>query len=482
MLTRTPLVVLATLAIATAKVHAAPTWQLTTADATSRAGLYGSMRLDSGGEPHMCSWAYTGLRYTWHDLIGWHGETVPTYALESAAAPGRAASGPASLRVADRGRGSQPVHTELLNWLLSSIALDPTGEPHIAWTQTNDTSVMGPTYTAIWYASRGVGGWTAETAGPEVGEGPSLDIDASGQPYIAYSPSAALFQHAAGIHCASKNLGVWTVTTVDSPGSDPSLRIDPNGAPHVAYDGPNGIRYASLSPLGWTSVQVAPSGYSPSLAFNRAGEPRIAYVDLQYHVAYAEPIGGVWVTSIADNTSGGDVQPSLALSPTSEPRISYESQSSFRPWFAERDAGTWTNGVIDPAHDGYYPQTGVDAVGRTFVAYQDNYLQQMRWAEGTHPTTVPLSQAAAGFTLSAVSPIREDGTLRVRLGLDRDESVTLEAFDVSGRRVAARAAERMSAGTHDLTLTITTAHGGFYVVRARDASGRTTSARVIAVR
>jgi hypothetical protein len=479
---RTPLPALLALALVAARAHATPNWQLSVADATNRSGYYGSMRLDAAGEPHMSSWPTTGLRYTWHDATGWHGETVPTFVLESTATTTRIANPPAAPRVADRGRGVQPVHTELLNWLLSSIALDPSGQPHIAWTQTNDTSVMGPTYTSIHYASRVGGVWTTETAGPEQGEAPSLDIDASGRPFVAYAPSAAMWQQAAGIHCASKDGGIWTVTAVDSPAFDPSLRLDPSGVPHVAYDGPNGIRYASLGPSGWTNVQVASSGYSPSLALNQAGEPRIAYLDLQFRVVYAERIGGVWVNSIADSTSGDDVEPSLALSPTDEPRISYESQTASRPWFAERDNGTWTNGVIDPAHDGYYPQTGVDQFGRVFVAYQDNALQQMRWAQGPLPATVPVPPRPAGFTLSAVSPIRDDATLRLRLGLDRDEPVTLEAFDVSGRRVASRGPESMTAGTHDLTLSIAPGHGGFFVVRARDGSGRTTSARVIAVR
>jgi hypothetical protein len=71
--------------------------------------------------------------------------------------------------------------------------------------------------------------------------------------------------------------------------------------------------------------------------------------------------------------------------------------------------------------------------------------------------------------------------LRLRLTLDRDETVALDALDVSGRRVASRAPERFSAGVHDLTWPIAPGRGGFFVVRARDGSGRVTSARVIAV-
>jgi hypothetical protein len=440
------------------------------------------MRMDAAGEPRICSWAYTGLRYTWHDATGWHGETIPTYALESATSWARLPDAPVPARIADRGRNSDPAHTELLVWLLSSIALDPSGGPHVAWTYTNDTSVVGPTYTSINYASRVGGVWTTEAAGPEHGEAPSLDIDGAGRPFVAYATGTTQYSTAVGIHCAGKDAGVWTVTVVDSPAYDPSLRLDPAGVPHVAYDGPNGVRYASLGRTGWTSEPVAPSGGWASLAITSAGEPRIAYLDSHFHVAYAERIQGVWSTSVADSTSGGDVEPSLALSPTGEPRISYESQGNFRPWFAERNGGTWTNVVIDPAHDGYYPQTGVDPLGRVFVAYADYSLQQMRWAEGSHPTTVPLPQKPAGFALTALSPMRDDATLRLRLTLDRDESVTLEAFDVSGRRVAARAPERMSAGTRDLALPIAPGRGGFFVVRARDGSGRMASARVIVVR
>lgn len=468
---RAPLPSLALAALLTlvaSPLHAARGWQLTTADATYRSGTYASMRLDRDGQPHISSWPSGGLRYTWRDAGGWHGEQVPyPSAFATAVAPSRVA---------------EPARTELLVWLLSSIAIDTAGWPHVAWTYTNDTSVTGPTYTPIWYSTRTDAGWVSEAAGPEHGEAPSLDVDSAGRPSIAYATTWIGWSGSSALHCARKDAGAWSVTVIDSQGWAPSLRVDTQGIPHAAYVSPGGLRYASLLAGSWTSEPVDPAGGDPSLALGPDGEPRIAYLGAGLHVAYAERHLGTWTISVADSSSGMDIEPSLALSPTGEPRIAYESQGAFRPWLAERNGGVWSAGAIDPSHDGYTPQVGVDAVGQVFVAYADNMLQVMRWAEGSHATTVPEASGTGALSIAGASPVRVGDPLRLRIVLDTGRPVSFEVFDLGGRRLATREAEAFTAGRRDVTWSPRIPHPGVYLVRARDAAGPLATLRVVELR
>jgi hypothetical protein len=417
------------------------------------------------------------MRYSWQDASGWHGENVtfwPALAAEWSQ-PSEAVASTAN-----------PARTELLNWLLSSIAIDPDGHAHIAWTRTNDIGCCGPAYTRIWYQTRADTGWTMEAAGPEVGDGPSLDIDGVGRPYIAYANAWDGYTNAVAIHCVTKDALGWSVTVVDSPAAEPpALRVDPAGVPHVAYNGPGGLRYASFGSGGWTTELVTSTGTEPSLAFGSDGEPRIAFVTYSGSVGYSEHHLGSWLTTVVDSTSGRDLDVSLAVSPGGEPRIAYESQLYHRPWFTERNDGVWTHGAIDPTADGVYTQVGVDAVGHVVVAYESPTTEVLRWAAGSHTTGVgdglgpppPLV-----FAITTPSPIHVGESPRIRFTSPRAGVVRFEWFDVGGRRVASYETAAVRVGDHVVTPPVDLPYPGVFEVRARDAVGATAITRLIVIR
>ena len=461
MLTPLRIVVLVgSLALAASPLHAARRWDLSVADATYRAGTYGSMRLDAGGEPHISSWPSGGLRHTWHDAGGWHGEMVP---YPPAPAPGAASAGAVG-----------PEATGLLTWLVSSIAIDPEGRPHIAWTYTNDTGCCGPVESPIRFSTRADTGWVSEDVSPETGDACSLDIDPGGRPFIAYEASG-------GVHCLMRDGGNWVLSVVAATGWSPCLRVDPAGVAHVAYETSSGGEYATPAGGSWVS-EPTPAGDAPSLAFTADGEPRIAGLGAGSSVSYAERHQGTWAVIVPDSLAGPATDVSLALSPIGEPRIAYRNLGPYRPWFLERDSGAWTDGPIDPLHDGYYPQAGVDAAGRVLVEYEDPLVGGIRWAQSSWPTLVPPRAAPRAFALTAISPAAVGAPLRLRVALPRSATVGIELYDVVGRRLARRAPVRLEVGEQAITWPAALSRPGFYWVRARDDAGEFAFAHVVALR
>jgi hypothetical protein len=149
-----------------------------------------------------------------------------------------------------------------------SIAVDPGTTPHVAVAQ-NDSDLM--------YYTRGVNGWTCEKAATSVSPSGSvlninLVIDSSGVPHIVYHDSPDLGTYY--VRYATKKNGVWTSTTVDMDisGTACAIAVDPQNVPHLVYTRNSGdedtsiIRYARLDGATWTKTDIETNDWS-SLPF-----------------------------------------------------------------------------------------------------------------------------------------------------------------------------------------------------------------------
>jgi hypothetical protein len=256
-------------------------------------------------------------------------------------------------------------------------------------------------------------GWTIETVDSSnsyrapVGRFPSLCLDYSGHPWIAYWDSV---HHQ--VRVARKPGASWLIDTVatvaDLEAVVASIAITADGTVRVAYNGLSGghsvLRLASKPSATWVSA-TADSGrgdYSwASLRYDCQGNPHIAYASRTAAdgaaVFHAVQSGGTWSYEVADsipNWSNAALKwVDLELDGHDQPRISYSAvigvdgepdpplrdqvvtfpdvaraQVDLRLRYASK-AGTWTGEDFDPYSQYEFASLGLDNNGRPNIAY-----------------------------------------------------------------------------------------------------------------
>ncbi|HEY4189996.1 MAG TPA: hypothetical protein VGM28_06225, partial [Candidatus Limnocylindrales bacterium] len=121
-----------------------------------------------------------------------------------------------------------------------SIAVDAAGKVHVAFERSTDDPLPDGT-VSIGYATNASSTWTASTvsSGPEYRLDPSIALDASGKPRVAYGidNGDGSLGSAGGVRLATFNGATWATATISGSSLDgrPSLAIDTLGRSHVLY-------------------------------------------------------------------------------------------------------------------------------------------------------------------------------------------------------------------------------------------------------
>ena len=261
---------------------------------------------------------------------------------------------------------------------VTSLALDPQGEPRVAY--------WNPQRQDLHLASKNGGSWNLESPDSTdvLGLHTSLALTSAGEPRVAYWNETR-----GDLEYASRVGGLWSVETVDSDGivgEDASLKLDGLNDPHISYrDSTNGhLKYAHRVGGVWSPETVDSGtdvGQFSSLALSSAGEPRIAYRDAANHsLKLASKSGGSWSIETVD--AAGDVgeYASLALS-GGEPRVTYFDGGNGDLKFAYRNGGVWTSESVDTVGIvGQYTSLVVDSGDRPHVSYFDVTRGDLKYA------------------------------------------------------------------------------------------------------
>ncbi|MEJ2211475.1 MAG: hypothetical protein P8129_20895 [Anaerolineae bacterium] len=344
-----------------------------------------SLRLDDAGHPHV-AYGEDHLYYAWHDGSQWHIQVVD-------ADPG-----------ADRN---------------ASLALDAAGYAHISYFDAR--------YGRLRYAHQDPtsGVWQTET----VDEGfaalsISLAVSPSGEPHIAYNPHGSI-QH------AYRDRAGWHVEVIESGTAGfgaISLALDRNNRPHVSYYMSSydnwDIRYAYRDLSGW-HVQVVDEypgseGGDTSLALDAYNRPHVSYLEdageAYNKITYATNAGSGWVRETVEeymDEEGGHT--SLALDAAGRPRISYYDYNWRRLRYAQRDSGSWEIETVDPNVSHAFPSLAMDTVGIAHIVYFDanGYLLEHAVQVDNEWQIETVDQAgAAGLSVS----LKLDGLQRPHIG------------------------------------------------------------------
>jgi hypothetical protein len=180
----------------------------------------------------------------------------------------------------------------------NSIALDSAGRPYISYSITTPGN-LGLAYLEQAY-------WDLSLADPptlqskrNLDGASSLALNSSGEPHIAYIDASHR-----SINYAWRQASAWEMEKIDSlvsAGSDSdevSLKLDKSGRPHVAYydSGTGALKYATRDEKTWhiETIERDNAGEHASLVLDNDDRPYISYsAPLNNEVRVAHPLRSV---------------------------------------------------------------------------------------------------------------------------------------------------------------------------------------------
>jgi hypothetical protein len=410
-----------------------------------------SIALDGNGYPHISYSASTAneFKYAYKDAGGWHLDTIQSGAPEMTSLAVDGSGTPqigydiGTLNYAERNGGGW--QTQVLDEVISvghypSLALDSQGRPHISHRRDNgdpdgtdviryvykedgcwyveeiDTIEWGtdPTSLALdgndypriaytsctflggkpRYAYMDATGWHTETVVVmgEIGRyrDPSLALDGSDKPYIAYYYETP--DHL-DIALAERTASGWVTETVSVLGRRPSLALDETDTPHISYWRlyAQALRYATVGSSGWFSETVdggggVLAGMNNSIALDGSGYPHISYI-LEEDLMYAYKDASGWHTELVEedlHVHWEHYTNSLVVDKNGYPHISYHrfkdsSEKESQLKYAYKDASGWHITVLD-TNDiglkiGQQSSIALDENGHVHIAYYGGGLK-----------------------------------------------------------------------------------------------------------
>jgi len=286
----------------------------------------------------------------------------------------------------------------------TSVAIGPNGIPSITYGD-------GLYFGNMMFASKGDGRWdrtiVARGSMGDAGQFSSLAFDRQGAPHIAYNDGQVL----ATLYYASKNLstGEWKFSMIDDDGAytgdagySPSLKIDASDHPHVAYisDDPWGLRYATTRDgTNWTVTKLdeldrynffSRTYTGVSLALDSRGYPHISYYNqttsdnTRVELRYLSWNGNNWDREIVVMPSKRDFTTSLVIDSQDVPHIAYCDVASKSLMYATRSpSGVWsTETVVQGPNLIRMPFLALSPAGSPGITYYDLTSHSVKFTQG----------------------------------------------------------------------------------------------------
>ena len=204
--------------------------------------------------------------------------------------------------------------------------------------------------------------------------------------------------------CTNVQAAVWSIEVVDSTGDVglyASLALDDNGNPHVAYfDATNGhIKHGAFTGRAWTIGTADSSGLQClwlDLAVDGSGNPHICYelyndndpYMITYDLMYVYWNGTAWVMDTILSQNEGYYHPSIAVTSSGTPHVSYFDPLSGDLIYTTRMTGAWKSQTVHWGNFyGDYSSITLDSYNRAHISYYVYYhyyavtaLYYARWS------------------------------------------------------------------------------------------------------
>jgi len=232
-----------------------------------------------------------------------------------------------------------------------------------------------------------------------VGNASSIELNAAGEPCIAYVEPTGPFNDAA-LHYATKSGGAWTISSrlqLGGTGSYCSMDLDANGDAHIVMAelelAGRVLVYAKKTAASWV-IELPDFGAMnemrswPSIAVDDNGSPRIAYEynapgALWADLRIARKPGASWIVETVDG--GADdvgAHASIAIAPDGASHIAYYDATNGDLKHAYKSAGVWIVETADAGpHDvGIGASIAIDDSGDVHVSYINQTNHRLKYA------------------------------------------------------------------------------------------------------
>jgi hypothetical protein len=271
------------------------------------------------------------------------------------------------------------------NYDNTSIAMDAGGKTHLSYVSNGD----------LRYAILSGTTWITQVVDIGAGaSGPSLALDVSGTPHIAY---LALFPAATtgNVRYASLSGTNWITQTVDenpyiggANGCKVSLAIDDSGHPHMSYGAAPSLYYAVLTSTTWITQGVDNQVYGAmcsAIDVDSLGVPQIVYYRMgQFNadlLQYAILNGSSWITqTITQCGAFGSCKPnSLKLDNAHRSHILYNDSTTLN--YGVFSGTQWSlEKSFFPVERNFGGSLAIDPDGVPHISYAGQYGQDLIYA------------------------------------------------------------------------------------------------------
>jgi hypothetical protein len=225
----------------------------------------------------------------------------------------------------------KPQKLAQINQGVCEVAIDPSGQPHVAY--------QGKNYH-LYHARYDGRRWTHELVDgtSDCGWGNSIAVDAQGHVHISYAAFRGL--GAQKLIYAVHNGTQWQVQEVGRDAAFTHLKLDADGRPHILFKGDMGYGYAKHNGTNWQIEEI------PGLPWNWYTDGLALDADGYAHVAasnsYATNKSGTWqVTSLV---SEGTAYMSIGVNSQGYPRVA--ACLSDRLEYFTYDGADWSSELV----------------------------------------------------------------------------------------------------------------------------------------
>ena len=226
--------------------------------------------------------------------------------------------------------------------------------------------------------------------------GKSLALDAADRAHVVYNDLYA------GRLVYLRQIGNgWQ--TLAEPGASytPSLALDATGRPHVAFtNGDEDLVYAVLGNDGWertTIPMVGHGGGHNTLLLDETGAAHISTMQIQQNLYYATNRGGAWAAMpVAVQDVVGEKH-ALALDTADHPHLLYYHASLGQLRWAGRDGGAWATSAVAEVDDS--PLRPLELA----VAFGPNDVAQIAYVDGAANELVFGTRQGDGWLLAPIT-------------------------------------------------------------------------------
>lgn len=453
----------------------AANWQVTTVNGAAYTGRSSAITVGSDGVAHIGYWdVLAGVQHAWWTGSAWANELVE--------------SPPTSLLTLESESSAGPARAQLL--ISVTVAAASLGSQPVLVYSHGDFLGHSPVYGPIRVAIRGPSGWSIESIPGAYAPDAAVTVDPLGVLHVVYSSNGQIMH-------ARKLAGGWQVLPTGLAGEDCAITIETPADyalleywPRIAYVDGVSVRVAQHTNGGWASELIDAAGSSPSIA---AGV--LPWGTESLHLVYGTSAGvrhaarqsSTWVT---DPVAGPETSPGvhgIAVDGAGRPSVVFSRTTAegTELHYARREGSEWLSERVDSVgNTGLSSAIALDPAMRPWISYHRDDLDCMMAAHAPAFVGVddPDPAPIAGLRLRGAHPLRTGQSLRLAFTLPAPDAVTMECYDVSGRRRASIGPREFGPGAQEWSSSLALLTPGLYLVRATGRAGEIGSVRVLVTR